>query len=340
MTYTVGFMASAESRAFLINTSNNGNGYPNLTDSSHPEYGKYHFEAQSPDGLSQAILDAVNSILSKPTTFVAPVVPVTRTTSGDKIYMAFFIPSENNNFWEGYVNKFGLNAQNEIVDANGNPATWANGAMREEAIPFWSTKDWADTANTSRSIYTYLGTNVDLTGSDNSFDTTNSDLTDRILGYPTDITVNGSSVDGRDKVINYVRGADVLDQDEDTDTDDNRAFITGDVLHSEPLVFTYHYANNPAKTMVFFGANDGMLHAVLDQTDPDITVSGDETHYGTEQWAFIPPDQLIRLKYLIEGSSHMEFVDSSPKIYFHDEDKNGLVDPAAGDKVILVCGER
>jgi type IV pilus assembly protein PilY1 len=254
--------------------------------------------------------------------------------------MAFFIPSENNNFWEGYVNKFGLNAQNEIVDVNGNPATWANGAMRQEAIPIWSTKDWANTANTSRSIYTYLGTNVDLGASENAFDTTNSNLTDLILGYPTDITVNDNTVDGIDKVINYVRGADVLDQDEDTDTDENRDFITGDVLHSEPLVFTYHYANNPSKTMVFFGANDGMLHAVLDQTDPDITVSGDETHYGTEQWAFIPPDQLIRLKYLIEGSSHVEFVDSSPKIYFHDEDKNGLVDPNAGDKVILVCGER
>jgi Tfp pilus tip-associated adhesin PilY1 len=341
-TYTVGFMASAESRLFLINTSNNGNGYPNLTNSSHPEYGKYHFDAQSPDGLSQALLDAVNSIVSRPATFVAPVVPVTRTTSGDKIYMAFFIPSEEN-FWHGYINKFGLNVQNEIVDANGNPATWANGAMREDAVPIWSTKDWVNTANTSRNIYTYLGADVDLTASANEFNTTN--MTDLILGYPTDITVNGSAVDGEDKVVNYVRGADVLDQDEDGDTGENRDFVTGDVLHGEPLVFTYHYTsspdpNNPAKTMVFFGANDGMLHAVLDQTDPDITVSGDETHYGTEAWSFIPPDQLIRLKYLIEGSSHMEFIDSSPKIYFHDEDKNGLVDPNAGDQVILVCGER
>ena len=93
-TYTVGFMASAESRVFLINTSNNGNGNPNLTNSSHPEYDKYHFEAETAAGLSQALLDAVNAIISKPATFVAPVVPVTRTTSGDKIYMAFFIPTE------------------------------------------------------------------------------------------------------------------------------------------------------------------------------------------------------------------------------------------------------
>jgi Tfp pilus tip-associated adhesin PilY1 len=339
ITYTVGFMASAESRMLLINTSNNGNGITNLTDSTHPDYGKYHFEAQSADGLSQAILDAVNAILSRPSTFVAPVVPVTRTTSGDKIYMAFFIPKEEN-FWQGYVNKFALNAQNEIIDANGNPATWANGAMREEAVPIWSTKDWVNTAHSSRNIYTYLGTNVNLTASENAFVTTNADITDHILGYPTDVTVNGSLVDGVDKVINYVRGADVLDQDQDSNTGENRAFITGDVLHSEPAVFTYHYQSDPSKTMVFFGANDGMLHAVLDQTDPDIAVSGNETHYGTEAWSFIPPNQLIRLKYMIEGSSHMEYVDSSPKIYFHDVDKDNLVDSIDGDKVILVCGER
>jgi len=337
ITYTVGFMASAESRIFLINTSNNGNGNPNLADSTHPEYGKYHFEAKTADGLSQAILDAINAILSRPATFVAPVVPVTRTTSGDKIYMAFFIPTEEN-FWHGYVNKFGLNAQNDIIDANGNPATWANGAMREEAVPIWSTKDWVNTAHTARNIYTYLGgTNKNLTASENEFTSTN--MTDLLLGYPTDITVNGSAFDGIDKVVNFVRGADVLDQDQDGDTSENREFITGDVQHSEPAVFTYHYATF-SKTMVFFGANDGMLHAVLDQIDPDIATANDETHYGTEAWSFIPPDQLIRLKYMIEGSSHMEYVDSSPKIYFHDEDKNGLVDPSAGDKVILVCGER
>jgi len=337
ITYTVGFMSSAESRMYLINTSNNGNGLTNLTNSNHPDYGKYHFEAKTADGLSQAILDAVNAILSRPATFVAPVVPVTRTTSGDKIYMAFFIPTKEN-FWMGYVNKFGLNAQNEIVDKFGNSATWANGAMREEAVPFWSTKDWSNTAHMSRNIYTYLGSNEKLTESENQFNSTN--MTDFLLGYPTDITVNGNPVDGIDKVVNYVRGADVLDQDGDGDTSENREFITGDVLHSEPAVFTYHYSTNPSKTMVFFGANDGMLHAVLDQIDPNIATPNDETHYGTEAWSFIPPDQLIRLKYMIEGSSHLEYVDSSPKIYFHDADKNGLVDPSSGDQVILVCGER
>jgi Tfp pilus tip-associated adhesin PilY1 len=78
----------------------------------------------------------------------------------------------------------------------------------------------------------------------------------------------------------------------------------------------------------------------LDDIDPNVNISGDEINYGTEAWAFIPPDQLNRLKFMIEGSTHRDYVDSSPKIYFHDVDEDGRVDSGDGDKVILVCGER
>jgi len=344
-TYTVGFMATTESRLLLINTSNNGNGNPNLTNSADPEYGKYHFEATSANGLSQAIMDAVNSIISRTSSFTAPVVPVTRTTSGNKIYMAFFKPLDEN-FWEGNLTKFGLNTDNEIIGSDGNPATWPNGAMREDAKPYWATIDWADISksngihNSSRNIYTYLGAVDNLTLAANRFATDNAYLTAMMLGNPSDVTVNGSPVTGREKVINYLRGADVLDQDADGDSSENRQLITGDVLHSEPLVFDYHNADDSSKTMVFFGANDGMLHAVLDVIDPDINVSGDEVHYGTEAWAFIPPDQLNRLKYILEGTTHSYYVDSSPRAYFHDVDQDGIVDTGDGDRVILVCGQR
>jgi type IV pilus assembly protein PilY1 len=344
-TYTVGFFATPASRVFLINTSNNGNGKTNLTNSADPDYGKYHFDAASAEGLSQSVLDAVNSIISRTSSFTAPVVPVTRTTSGNKIYMAFFKPLDQN-FWEGNVTKFGLSDANEIIGSDDQPATWPNGSMREAAVPYWATIDWADTSksngihNNSRNIYTYLGSVGNLTDSANRFATDNANLTATILGNPADVTVNGDSVSGKDKVIQYIRGADVLDQDADIDSTENRAVITGDVLHSEPLVFTYQYADDSAETLVFFGANDGMLHAVLDTSDPDIDVSGDETHHGTEAWAFIPPDQLDRLKDILEGSTHPDYVDSSPKVYFHDVDEDGRVDSDDGDKVILVCGLR
>jgi len=345
MTYTIGFMGDHLGNLFLINTSNNGNGNLNLYDTTHEEYSKYHYEAQDPDELSSVLLAAIKDILSGTSTFTAPVVPVTRTTSGNRIYMAFFKPNESN-FWEGDVTKFGIADDNSIIDVNGNPATWPNGAIREEAIPYWRTKDWADPTktnyihNASRNIYTYMGDDKDLTVSSNAFSAGNAELIAAVLGNPTHTT---------SEIINYVRGADVFDEDGDSDTTENRIVITGDVLHSEPLVVQYIYPPDSPYiyppdssalktiTMVYFGANDGMLHATLDQTVDNID---NETNHGTEAWAFIPPDQLPRLKDMVEGLNHQYYVDSSPKAYFYDVDADGRVDKDDGDKVILVCGER
>ena len=139
-----------------------------------------------------------------------------------------------------------------------------------------------------------------------------------MLGNPTDITVNGNPVTGRDKVINYIRGADVLDEDADGDTYENRSIITGDVLHSEPMVFTYQYADDTSKTLVFFGANDGMLHAVLDVTDPDVivglgcgqrrdaVVNGDVTTYAELMPLFEADEQTQGIVIYTEPGGRME----------------------------------
>lgn len=343
-TYTVGVMAGRESNLYLINTSNNGNGHKNLYDTTKSDYGKYHFTANSAGGLSAAILAAVNSILTQTSTFTAPVVPVTRTTSGNRIYLALFKPT-GGNFWEGNVVKFGINKTLQIVDKNGASATYPNGALKETAVSYWATKNWSNIEfsspdctgegcnyieNAVRRIYTYLGSSDYLTHSSNEFKAGNAGLTLDVLGNPKD--------GNRNTVINYVRGADALDEDKDGNIDENRKIITGDVLHSEPAVFRYNYSDSTAKTYVFFGSNGGMLHAVH---DADISITGGvetETNYGTEAWAFIPPDQLPRLKYMVEGYSHQFYVDSSPAIYFKDTDKDGIVD--TGDQVILICGER
>jgi len=319
-TYTVGFMGDQESNLFLINTSNNGNGNVNLYDTTDQEYGRYHFTAESPEGLSSILLAALNDIISKTSSFTAPVVPVTRTTSGNRIYMAFFKPDKGN-FWEGNVTKFGISNTSEIVDASGNAATWPNGAVREDAEPYWQTKDWANNAksnylhNSSRNIYTYLGSYTSLTDSSNAFTSGNSLLTASVLGNPAHYSAA--------QIIAFVRGADVLDEDGDSNTSENRKIITGDILHSEPLIVHY----NSSTSMVYFGANDGMLHAVSDAD-------------GTEAWAFIPPDQLHRLKGMIEGSGHQCFVDASSKAYIKDIDGDGVIESGDGDQVILVSGER
>lgn len=320
-TYTIGFMGNAASNAYLKNTSNIGNG---ITDVNDPEYGNFHFEAEDPDALSDQLMDAISNIISKTSTFTAPVVPVTRTTSGNHIYMAFFKPLKSGNFWEGNVTKFGIekdaNGDIQIYDKNGARATWPNGAIKEETEPYWTTRDWADPLksnyilNSSRLIYAGNTTTLFTVGN----------MTAAMLGSPTSITVNATTVTGVEKVVNYIRGADVLDEDNDGNTTENRSVITGDILHSEPVVIEYDNAHS-TDTFVFYGSNDGMLHAVRDSN-------------GTEEWAFIPSDLLSRLKDILEGSDHQYYVDSSPKVYTPDGNGDGVVN--AGETAILICGER
>jgi type IV pilus assembly protein PilY1 len=351
ITYTVGFMGDAANNLFLINTSNNGNGNQNLYTTTHPEYAKYHFTAESPDDLTSVLLEAVNTILSQNMTYTSPVVPVTKTMSGNKIYLAFFKPLEGN-FWEGNIVKLGLDDDLEVVGSDNLAATWPNGAMRDDAKYYWSTKDWADIsapngiANSSRNIFTYLGVEKDLRYDfSNYFVSSNTDdLTDDVLGNPTHT---------REEIIQYIRGADVFDEDADTDFTENREVITGDVLHSQPLVVKYVYPNRNAITMVYFGSNDGMLHAVLDSIDPDVEDPSDVVNqFGTEAWAFISPDQLPYLKNIVEGAGHQYFVDASPQVYIRDVNENGImedsvdsdgdgdVDDDDRDRVIIVCGQR
>jgi type IV pilus assembly protein PilY1 len=322
-TYTVGFMGDDASNAFLINTSNNGNGNFGLYDENDEEYGKYHREANDPNELAKKMLEAINAIISRTTVFTAPVVPVTRTTSGNSIYLALFKPQVGN-FWEGNLTKFGIgmdtaNDQLIITDQTGAPATHPNGALKEDATPYWETKDWADPTksnyvhNGNRNIYTFLGsTTIISTG--NAFSTTNG------AGWTT---LLGSPIGGADNLIDYIRGADVLDEDEDGNTSENRSVITGDILHSEPAVVNYS-TTGFSGSVIFFGANDGMLHAVKDAD-------------GTEMWGFIPPDLLSKLKALLEGTGHPYYVDASPKVFISGDHDNVVNE---GDEAYLVFGER
>ena len=166
-----------------------------------------------------------------------------------------------------------------------------------------------------------------MTDDTNEFKSDNAALTEAVLGNPANHTTA--------QLIDFVRGADVNGQ--------NREVITGDVQHSEPLVVDYE----DSLRVVYFGANDGMLHAVKDST-----LSTPASDDGREMWAFIPPDQLHRLKDMVEGESHQYYVDSSPKVHIKDVNGNGIievdvdsdedgdVDEDDKDRVILVCGER
>ncbi|HOX43184.1 MAG TPA: PilC/PilY family type IV pilus protein [Myxococcota bacterium] len=129
-----------------------------------------------------------------------------------------------------------------------------------------------------------------------------------------------------DKIKNFVRGV------PGTTSVGDKVTVTapwlGDIFHSSPAVVTapsalgedfkyeFYFRNNIDRhTMVYVGANDGMLHAFVAE-DVD-GVGADET--GRELWAFIPNQLLHKIQNV--RVRHDYYVDNTPvvrDVYFKD----------------------
>jgi type IV pilus assembly protein PilY1 len=315
ITYTIGFTVHSQHN-LLERTAEKG-------------HGRYFF-SDNAQQLADAFQDIVNEILEKSTSFVAPLVPVSRmerTSAGDKIYLALFQPVDGG-MWSGNIKKFGVAQENnilsniflgDIIDANGAAALDKDGQILPTAKSFWTTlnMDGGDVEkggvgevlknrSSSQNIYTYLGSNVNLPDSSNAF--VEANITPAMLGL-------GSDIPERNKLVQFVRGYDAYDDNGNGNTTEKRDWILGSFLHSRPLLIHYE-----TRSVLFAGGNDGMLHA-FDDSD------------GSELWAFIPPNLLTKLQAL-HADVIESFVDGSPKSFI-SYDSNGQI-----TKAILIFGQR
>jgi len=285
ITYTIGFRVENQ---LLERTAAKGGGD--------------YFTANNYSALSEAFNQIMAAIIERNSCFVAPVVPVSRTNrtyAGNKIYLGFFKPQQDGR-WFGNIKRYKLDSDGTIRDKAGSPATDSNGLITETAFSWWSSladgpaveKGGAaerlgtliDSGGT-RNIYTYTGTNALLTNPSNAFAYSNAAVTNGMLDVTTD--------PARAALFNTVRSGEF-----------------GDVIHSEPAVVYYAAGGDGLPdtaddvVKIFVGANDGMLHCIDDVT-------------GNEEWAFIPPDHLGRLKLLTDAvPDHDYFVDGSPTVYY------------------------
>ncbi len=324
-TYTIGFTLD---HGLLQEAASNGGGQ--------------YYTANDLQGLNASLQGIVQEIIDITYSYSAPVVPVSqmeRTSSGSNIYLALFKPTLNA-FWKGNIKKFGIATadvggikKGDILDRNGVRATDDAGHILDTAVSYWGSADpdGGDAGKggvgevllnraTPRNIYTWLDkTKLSLNDPNNAFTQTNTWLTRERLGAADD--------EEKNDIIDFVHGKDAYDDDRDSDTDEKRNWILGDFLHSRPLVLSY----NEDTTVIFSGANDGMLHAFW---DGNAAYDG-----GTELWAYIPPMLLPKLKYLAATSSHGYFVDGSPQVYVIDANHDGNIQ-AGTDQAILICGLR
>lgn len=293
-TYTIGF---ATNQTLLENTAAAGGGR--------------YFTTDNTSGLVSALKSILVEILAENTTFATPSVAVSAYNNlgyRNDLYYALFRPAEGAR-WVGNVKRYKLKPESidisgnkvaaHIVDRNGQPAVdEGTGFFRENASSYWSNMDGRDVAKggiagmladpSSRKIYTWTDADRSPTSSAGvagyaaleTLTTGNSTITNALMGV--------SSTAAKENAINWGRGIDPV-------TGQARQQLA-DVLHNEPRLVAYKTdedlqrveaakngtATSPEQLYMFFGTNEGFIHAV----DPNT---------GIEKFAFIPKELLPNL---------------------------------------------
>lgn len=322
-TYTIGFNFAGQ--GFLQDLADEGGGS--------------FFTANTAAELAEVFQTILAEILAKNTTFVAPAVTINtfnRLTTRDELYFALFRPS-NDTKWEGNLKQYTFGADGIIRDANGDPAVNPDtGFFRDDSRSLFtmpiSLEDGSDvslgglTSNftTSRTIFTYVGdTPPDdeiLTTDSNRFNENNNAITLAKLG------IESQTPEYRANLLRWARGIDVDDEDGDGASDDVRQSI-GDPLHSKPVLITYGGTEADPDITIYFGTNEGFLHAVNDDM--------------TERFAFIPQEFLPNLDvfYRDTGGTRPYGLDG-PITTLVDTGGDGIVSSADGDRAWLFAGSR
>jgi type IV pilus assembly protein PilY1 len=212
------------------------------------------------------------------------------------------------------------------------------------------TGGWAQNTVPWRKIYTYPPTTytlpgvVDLTSSNsykfsvgNSVADHNPSFSPSWFGY--DPVADPNAWAKARNLIRYVHGFANNDLGL-SGTAEARPWVMGDVLHSRPQVVSYNRYSDLHEnvctpgadggyngSVIYVGANDGMLHAFRDCD-------------GEELWAFVPPNAHGGLRFLKDPAvGHPTFMDGAPSFFKFDKNGDGIINPA-DDKVILVIGQR
>jgi type IV pilus assembly protein PilY1 len=281
ITYVIGFGFDAGNvPAFLEDTADNGGGQFFLAQNDTTE-------------LTTAMQSAIQDIMAKISSGTAVATITTSSSSDDYLIRGKFFPGSS---WRGYLERFTLPYHDT------DTADWEAGALLNNRVII---NGFAD-----RKIYTFMSLQSPykqaFTSADGAVKTSLSGL----WGLDFDETAD---------MIDYIRG--------DTTNDgvkykDRNSWLMGDIIYSTPVAvgppkgwyFDHPYkaeppeyasyqafksANSSRKSMIYVGANDGMLHAF-------------DSNTGQEDWAFIPEKIHSKLTELTVEDCHKYYVDLTP----------------------------
>ncbi len=324
-TFTIGFSDGADDAA------------PLLKEAALRGGGKY-FRAGNSSQLTAALLSALGELEPSNDSLTSASVAANnfdRTETLNAVYYAMFDP-QNGPRWQGNVKKYKVSGNIQVGQGDVAALDEDTGHFSEDVTSFWSTANSKDgnevakggvadklrnTAVSDRKLYTDTGT----AGALELFNLANVKsfyVTDTALA--TELGVAESEIDN---TLNWARGVDVDDEDDDNSTTDTRYDVFGDPLHSKPLVINYGDS-----IRIVIGTNAGALHMFTDNTVND-TVS--------ETWAFMPKEffpNINGLRNNYAGSDKIYGIDGKITSYIQDANGDGIVNGT--DKVYIFFGLR
>lgn len=335
-TYTVGF----------------GSDITILQDTAREGGGEY-FIAYDATQLLTTLTSIISSIRDTHTTFSSPAVSVNafnRTTHRSELYFTLFKP-EVTPHWDGNFKRFKLAFDDqgipEILDSNDKLAVSnLTGFFKDDALSYWTSTDDApdgDGGNTSiggaaselftsdvkadaRKVYSNINADNSVLSDSSNRIWDDTDLLKEKMGMPTG-TTDTVVIDYYNKLVDWLRGVDVNDDDGDDNTTDARR-ILGDPLHAQPALIQYGGTDDNPDITSYVATNDGLLHAFSTET-------------GIEQFAFIPQELLPDMNKLFLNTSTKKYygLDGTVVPYIIDTNVDGVINPLE-DKAYIFFGMR
>ena len=322
-TYTIGGFGLNSAVELLSKTATKGQGD--------------FYAADNAEDLAVVLSDIFKDILATNTTFTAPAVSVNAFNASehrDELFYALFRPDDKTN-WAGNLKKYRLSSAGNVLDKDGNAAIDTDtGYFATGSTGFW---------NISNPIVPDGGV-VDAGGFSGKLTLARNVLSDNGIGplLSFDNASNAETLDMESalstdvvKLKSWVNGIDVLDEDGDDNFTEARNSI-GDPLHSEPLVATYGGTAAAPDSTIFFGTNQGFIHAV-------------NANSGTEVFSYLPKElQSIQKDYYdntLPAISRPYGMDGLITSWIKDANKNGVIYDSAnqletGEHLYIYAGMR
>lgn len=284
--FTIGLGISDQ---LLVNTAAEGNGM--------------FREAWDLDTLTLELGTVIGDIVNRISAGAAVAVVSTETGDDSYLYRGKFVPT----LWRGFLEAF------ELPFSEGDAPIWEAGALLRNRDPdtrvlFTSLNNQMVEFTTSNldALAPMIAPNGPGSG-DDRYDGFGDDVQDNVYNAADQNLGPAYDADHVRDVIEYVRGNAI------SGFRDREGWILGDLVYSTPVVvgapsqffMTQSYQDflgnhESRQSMVYVGANDGMLHAF-------------KADSGQELWSYVPRDVLGTLEALTEDPyCRRSYVDLSP----------------------------